>query len=261
MALRDHCWLWGHPEGVYNLMFGNNRASRITPMECCEFLGVKNTFMVPVGIRVDRRQYNKSFTTLHEVAWECFDAYKNPAVVETVIEEAREFPNITRVVFDDFQRHGLYKEINVEDLWAIRKRLHENEVRPLEMWMVLYTYEFGEDPEKDEDFQRYIEPFDGVIMWTWEERDVPLIPEKFEIFKALTPHQRRLFGCYLYNFGENKQADGRAVRWQLDWYRERIRDGEAEGIVLHSNPMADLDFEAFDVARDWMKAHGDEALR
>ena len=35
--------------------------------------------------------------------------------------------------------------------------------------------------------------FDGVIMWTWCESDVPLIPEKFEFFKKYTPNTRRMF--------------------------------------------------------------------
>lgn len=138
--------------------------------------------------------------------------------------------------------------------------MHENEVRPLGMWMVLYTREFGLDAEKDADFKRYTEPFDGVIMWTWEEKDVPLIPEKFEIFKKLTPHNRRMFGCYLYNFGENRQATGKAVTWQLDWYREKLLKKEAEGVVLHTNTMADLDYEAYDAACTWMKTHGDEVI-
>jgi hypothetical protein len=90
--------------------------------------------------------------------------------------------------------------------------------------------------------------------------DVPLIPEKYEIFKKMTPTNRRMFGCYLYNFGENKQATGEAVKWQLDWYRERIIAGEAEGVVLHTNTMADLDFEAYDVACKWMEEHGEEDI-
>ena len=93
-----------------------------------------------------------------------------------------------------------------------------------------------------------------------EEKDVPLIPEKFELFKKLTPNNRRMFGCYLYNFGEYKQATAEAVTWQLDWYREKILAGEAEGVVLHTNTMADLDLEAYDVAVAWMQAHGDEIL-
>ena len=126
--------------------------------------------------------------------------------------------------------------------------------------MVLYTREFGLDAEKDKDFMRYIEPFDGIIMWTWEEKDVPLIPEKWELFKKMTPDKRRMFGCYLYNFGEAKQATGPAVKWQLDWYREKLLAGEAEGIVLHTNTMADLDYEAYDAALEWMAEHGDEVI-
>ena len=69
-----------------------------------------------------------------------------------------------------------------------------------------------------------------------------------------------MFGCYLWNFGEEKPATGEAVKWQLDWYRERILAGEAEGVVLHTNTMADLDLEAYDVACEWMDKHGDEVL-
>ena len=128
------------------------------------------------------------------------------------------------------------------------------------MWMVLYTQEFGIDPASDADFQPYIDPFDGIIMWTWKESDVPLINEKFEIFKTMTEGKRRMIGCYLYNFGESKRATGAAVKWQLDLYRDLILAGEAEGVVLHTNTMADLDHEAYDVAIDWMREHGDEEM-
>ena len=50
MLLRDKFWLWGHPEGRYNGEFGNTGVSRMTPMEGCLYLGVHNTFMVPVGV-------------------------------------------------------------------------------------------------------------------------------------------------------------------------------------------------------------------
>ena len=65
---------------------------------------------------------------------------------------------------------------------------------------------------------------------------------------------------HLYNFGERKQATGTAVKWQLDRYRELIVAGEIEGVVLHTNTMADLDYAAYDVALDWMAEHGDEMV-
>jgi hypothetical protein len=50
------------------------------------------------------------------------------------------------------------------------------------------------------------------------------------------------------------------VLWQLDFYRERILLGEAEGVVLHTNAMADADLDSFDAAIEWLKLHGDEEV-
>ncbi len=265
MKLRDNFWLWGHPEGTYNnnyQNYGNFAESRMTPMEACLYLGIRNTFMTPRVIEksVNMRQYNKSFKTLRTVAWECRDAGEDPAVIEKFITEAKDFPNFRAMVFDDFVNGGKYLRVPLENLYRVNERMHHNEVRPLDMWMVLYTREFGLDPAKDAEFQPYIDPFDGIIMWTWQEKDVPLIPEKFEIFKKMTEGKRRMFGCYLYNFGERKQATREKVLWQLDWYRERIMAREAEGVVLHTNTMCDLDYDAFDAAVEWMERHGGDEL-
>ena len=264
MQLREKFWLWGHPEGRYNNEWGNTQKSRMTPMEACLYLGVKNTFMVPVEWEVNRRQYNKSFKTLKQVGWECFSATSNPEDIEPLIQDAKDFSNIGCVVLDDFVRLANETKMDVEagiaNLWKIRDRLHNNPVRKLDMWMVLYTHEFGLNPEDDEKVKRFIEPFDGVIMWNWAEKDAPNIPAKYEVFKKLTPNQRRMFGCYLWNFGEEKPATAASVKWQLDWYYDRIKSGEAEGVVLHTNTMADLDLEAYDAACAWMDMHGDEEI-
>lgn len=260
MLLRDRFWLWGHPEGCFKNLFGNEKDSRMTPMECCLYLGISNTFMVPMGHPVNKRQYNKSFKTLRQVGWECFHVGEHPEKIDEYIEAAKEFPNIGCVVLDDFKNEGRYKRFSLESLHKINDRLHNNDVKRLDSWMVLYTYLFGTDEEDDRAFQPYMDACDGIIMWTWEEKDVPLIPEKYEIFKKLTPNNRRMFGCYLYNFGENKTATAEAVLWQLDFYREKILAGEAEGVVFHTNSLADLDYEAYDAACAWMELHGDEEV-
>ena len=260
MKLRENCWLWGHPERRYNNAWGNTQPSRMTPMECCLYLGIKNCFMVPLDVNPIKRQYNKSFTTLRNVSWEVYEAAKDLSVLDPILEEAKEFKNITTVSFDDFVRDGKYKEIKIEDLWKCKEKCKNNDVRPLDMWMVLYTNEFGFEEEKWDHLDKYIEPFDGVMMWTWEEKDVPLIPAKYEKFKELTPNNRRLFGCYLWNFGEKKPATSEAVKWQLEFYYDKIMKGEAEGIIFHTNTMADLDLEAYDTAIEWLKEHGDDEL-
>ena len=261
MLLRDKFWLWGHPEGRYNTEFGNNKVSRMTPMEGCLYLGVKNVFMVPVQRDVNERQYNKSFTTLNQVGWGYSLHQKQHCKFDRILEQAKNFPNIGCIAFDDFV-NGISGDD--EELFSRLKEVQDmvdnNDVRKLDSWMVLYTHEFGLDPQRDEYLQPFLDVVDGVIMWTWKEKDVNLIPEKFEIFKKLTPNTRRMVGCYLYNFGENTQATGELVKWQLDFWHDKILSGEIEGVVLHTNTMADLDYEAYDVACEWMDKHGDEVI-
>ena len=266
MLLKDRYWLWAHPERRFNGMYNLPKDSRMTPMECCDYLGVTNALMVPMGWEVDRRQYNKSFKTLHNVGWDCFSALLHPEKIELLVEDAKEFPNITCGVFDDFKNWDdkslppRYKQFPIETLYGVIDRMHNNEARRLDAWMVLYTRLFGVDEQDDQDFQPYMDAFDGIIMWTWEEKNIPLIPEKFEIFKKLTPKNRRMFGCYLYDFDQGKPADPALVKWQLDYYYEQIKKGDAEGVVFHTNTVADLDYEAFDVAVAWMEEHGNEEL-
>ena len=149
MKLRDKFWLWGHPEGAYNNGYGNSSPSRMTPMEACLYLGVRNTFMTPMEIPVDRRQYNKSFVTLRNVAWDIgrdlLNRIGDPAVVEEYLANIKDFPNITASVFDDFKAKDKYKNVPVQALEKIMDRLHNNNVRHIDSWMVLYTHEFGVD--------------------------------------------------------------------------------------------------------------------
>ncbi len=257
--LRDRFWVWGHPEGRYNHEYGNDQESRMTPMEGALYMGARNMFMVPVGVNVNWRQYNKSFVTLNNVGWCVNDASKDPAPLEKLIGEARDFPNITCAVFDDFKcqkQHAL----PVERFREVHERMRSNPVRPLDMWMVLYTHEFGVDAQEDARFQPYVDAFDGIIMWTWKEKDLALFEEKFEKFRQMTANKRRMLGLYLYNFGESKRATAAAAQWQLDRYSRLLKAGEIEGIVLHTNTMADLDHEAYDVERAWMALHGDEEI-
>lgn len=261
MLLRNKFWLWGHPEGRYNNEYGNNKASRMTPMEGCLYLGVGNTFMVPVQWDVNERQYCKSFKTLKQVGWGYKLHEKDHCRFNKILDIAREFPNVKCIALDDFSDTiQAESEICYDEVKELQHLLDNNDVRKLDSWMVVYTKDIGVDKEYDTRLRPYYDLVDGVIMWTWEEKHVDLIPEKFEAFKKLTPNTRRMAGCYLYNFGEKKQATGEKVKWQLDWWRERLLNGEIEGVVLHTNTMADLDYEAYDVACEWMQKYGDEEI-
>ena len=124
-TLKDKLWLWGHPEGRYNNEFGNTEKSRMTPLEGAFFLDCSGIFMVPAGAVVNRRQYLHSFKPIERCGWDLLrsnegDAEKgcgtNPDFAWELVNEAKEFKNITCGVFDDFVGDGRFKCFPIENI-------------------------------------------------------------------------------------------------------------------------------------------------
>ena len=51
-----------------------------------------------------------------------------------------------------------------------------------------------------------------------------------------------------------------AVREYLNRYRQWMKEGKIEGIVLYSNTLADTKLQAAFAAKDWIAEHGDEEI-
>lgn len=272
MKLKDRCWLWGHPEGRYNFTWKEKRVpedqaeinevkSRMTPTEFCDYFDIKKVFMIPLDVDVNRRQYNMSFRRMTDVAWECFDATSDIDKIQRYINEAKDFKNITGVVLDDFfRREGAFNKIPVEQLHMIRDRLKNNEVRPLDYWMVIYTNDICTDEVPEDIAVKYMEPLDGITLWCWREDDYHEVAEKWDKFLRMTAGKRRLMGVYLWNFGQGKQATAKSVHEQLEFCREKMLAGEIEGIILHTNTMGDMEFPAYVECEKWMDEHGDDEI-
>ena len=136
-TLKDKLWLWAHPEGRYNNEYGNNEVSRMTPLEGAMYLDCTGLFMVPVGVQLNRRQYNHSFKPMQRVGWDLLRTYegdpeggagKNPELAWQLVEEAKDFKNITCGVFDDFVIGKRYRVFPLENIWKVRDILHNNAV-------------------------------------------------------------------------------------------------------------------------------------
>ena len=69
-----------------------------------------------------------------------------------------------------------------------------------------------------------------------------------------------MVGIYLYGFGDEAPTDPDMVRYELDLCRRYLKEGKIEGFILHSNAVADMDFEAVAVAKAWMAEYGDEEI-
>lgn len=191
-TLKDKLWLWGHPEGKYYNEYGNTELSRMTPLEGAMYLDCTGLFMVPVGVQINRRQYNHSFKPMARVGWDLLrnndgvslhGAGANPDFAKELVEEAREFKNITCGVFDDFIAGGRYKKFPLENIYKTADILHNNDVRRLDMWMVLYTDEFGVDAEKMRNFGRMPSRLTELYFGLWANQTFGNLKKNIKFLK------------------------------------------------------------------------------
>ena len=207
LTLRDKFWLWGHPEGCYNNLYGNNQPSRMTPMEFCLYLGIHNTFMVPDKWEVNRRQYNKSFTTLRNVGWECFGMHERPEIIDEAIESER------KIKFD-YNKYGADKKMH-------RSAIHT--VSPYQMILHNQRYYLMGYNEKWQHIQYY--RMDRIT-------DIELLENSRTPLKSIPGYEngidyKRFSSSMPYMFFDEPQmieflADGWAIDQIVDWFGKDI---------------------------------------
>ena len=257
-TLKDRLWIWGHEAGSHNGMY-DIEGSVMTPAEGAEYLGARNMFMI---VHLDKPKppfddYSRDLCSLLQVKWSVVgdgsseDDNTGIGNLEEVLRQAQIFPNITGGMFDDFFLPHRMAEYTPERLKSMADRLHKNEGRPLDMWCVLYNHDL------DKDIGSFLDAFDGVSFWTWKESDLISFEDNYHKFLSMTKGKKRMLGCYLYNYGEQKQSTVEMMEYQLKTYAECIKRREVEGIIFCSNTVMDLGFCAVAAAKNWIAEHGD----
>ncbi len=262
--LRDHFWIWGHPLNSLYEKFGIKKESDMAPVEGMYYLGAENLFIVPMDVPVDRRHETELAKDVREFGWSINYAHKHPENVTEICGFAKDFKNLSRGIFDDFfspsNEANNFTNYTPEMLAGYREELH---AAGLDMWAVLYTENFRQHDM--ETIQKYVNEFDGISLWFWNEKEVLEDYDKYiEIFLQVAKDKKRMIGCYLYDFGANSPATGKAVVYQLEKEREMIKNGIIEGVILHTNAVIAKDrndpYEAVEAGIAWMKENGDEII-
>ncbi len=242
-TVSDGLWLWGHPAGSLN------PNSQVTPLDGAAYLGTKNIFYVPMGRRMDRAAETEKMAAVTGIGW----SMESERQVLELIELKKRYPNITIAVFDDFFNEenvaANYTNYSIEKMQELKRRLHDVGI---EMWVVVYTRLLHMDVSD------YLAVFDGVSYWFWHEATEDEFEAKCQWFFTNCPEQKKLIGCYLYDFGNAKEMPPETVRYQLDRNLMFMKEGRIDGIVLHTNAVGGLGYEGYEEARRWTLEHGEE---
>jgi len=270
--MKDGFWLWGQNVGVHhacgNGYYNLPGVNRMDSAEGGRYLGIENCCRVAMldGPFPPFDAEAKKLEGFKQVVWSAVGAgglsqhNDDKSDLDEVLRQAAMLPNVSGAVLDDFfksvegfKSSGTVARHTVGSIARMRERLHHFPGRPLDLWMVWYTYQL------DYQVAEYIDLCDVITLWTWKGSDLVRLDENMEKLIRLTPGKRRLAGCYFWNYGEQKPLTMAEMRGQLNCYHRYLKQGQIEGIVFCSNCIADIGLETVAYSREWIKRVGEEA--
>ena len=254
MKLKDKVWIWGHPENSLKGNFGIVKDSDVSPVKGMEYLGARNIFYVPMG-RLKAEEKDVKSAEMQEKCL-AFGWSKEPwDTIDEIVERKKRFPSFKILIYDDFFRieneGNNALSIGKEELIANRKKLNGIGV---EVWVVLY------ERDKDADISEYMDCFDGVSFWFWNQPTEKQYAENVRIFIEKTPDKKRFIGCYLYDFGRERACDPHGVETELENDRKLLAKGLIDGVILHTNAVGNMGLEGYEICAKWMEKNGEKKV-
>lgn len=266
-AVRDRFWLWAHEAGSHTRPdyydYGIPGSSRMTPAEAAGYMDIPNVVMVRYHNRPEPpfEQYMKSLASLKTVVWSILGNGSSSTCVdiEEVKRIAARHSNIRGVIMDDFFERtrgadgkAVLAPYTPEELAGFRERL-QVEGRRLELWIVQYARLV------DAPVTAYLDRCDAVTFWTFCAADLADLESTFERFEKST-RSRKLLGCYMYDYGGRKDMPASLMEKQCGMGLRWLKEGRIEGIIFLASCICDLELEAVEWTRKWIREVGKETV-
>jgi hypothetical protein len=268
-TVRDKFWIWGHPAGSHNSYPGLPGASRMTPAEGAFYLGVPNVIMVsfpdnqnPSKMLPEVSSYDQyaiSLCPLKRVVWSLVGAggVVTQGGVDIIRNLARKFPNLVGVQMDDFFRDtldgGRIGALTPNELAYLRNQMTVDG-RRLDLWVTVYHHDLKHD------LSEYLKEVDVVTYWTWKAEDLATLEDGFAQAEQATPNARHVLGCYMFDYGTEKLMPINLMEKQctvgLDW----LKKGRIAGMIFLASCICDLNLEAVEWTRNWIREVGDQTV-
>ena len=232
--------------------------SRITPAEGAFMLGVPNMIMVtgdnaePVPFTHDAYQYCESFRPLKRVMWSSCGSsgWRNGNEEAFICDISHKYDNICGAYLDDFfTRFGSKPQEHTDELLAciqeIRGKLSAA-ARPMPVYVTAYMHGMKDIAKSVMDL------VDGLVFWTWQSKELPLLPERFQQAEEACPKHKKLLGIYMYDFMTREAVDMELMKFQCEYGLEMLKAGRVEGLVFEANSVMGIGLPTEEYLREWI---------
>ena len=271
-TVRDKFWMYSCYEGFTGFPSVPGE-SRMTPAEAAAYFNVPNVYVATITYGkepckalppVDFHPYLVSFRSLKRVVWFLSEEQSivTDGTVATVRSLAKTYPNIVGIAVDDYFAPTVKgypgSPLTLDEIDYIQGQMRNVDDRHVDLWVVAYRHNLEEDTEHI--VPTYLNKVDVITYWNAWAREIQTLEEDFARLERLTPGKRKLLGCYMWDFGDNKPVPLPLMQKQCRLGLEWLRKGRIEGMMFLGNFLCDRPLEAVEWTRRWIQEVGDEPL-
>jgi len=141
-----------------------------------------------------------------------------------------------------------------EQLKALRERMTVAG-RKLPITCVIYTHQIS--PR----ILPHVNQVDKVALWTWRSEDLADLEANFEKLQRTVRPKPIVLGCYLFDYGGNKQMTVARMKHQCELGLKWLQQGKIEGMIFLASNVCDMDLPAVEWTRRWIVSVGKQPLR
>ena len=259
-TIGDRLWMWGHHADSFASMKGDAKEQynlpfdrRIDMAAACRAMDIPGCFVVRwrnLPRKADLPAYMRQFADTKRVGFSIADSAAESFAekVRLGLEYADRMPNLTTLILDDFYSNNGYG-IDIADLHRVRDELDR---RGMKLSVVLYADHNGVKRE----FLKTLEVFDEITFWFWNGKNVGTVESQVAELRKLVGREKPvLLGQYMYDFGGMKPLPGKDMELQLAQTSRLLSRKEVDGVIFHCTPLVDMDLDAVNVSRAWIRAN------
>lgn len=265
MKVRDKLWMFACRAHENDTFLGKRehffeegviKYSRITPAEGAFMLDIPNILMVcadgvPIPFSDDAYGYAESFCRMDRVVWSSVGSggFRTGNEEAFICELAKRYHNIHGALLDDFLiRYPATdegRESMKADLATIRQKL-SGAPHPMELWVTLYTHQFGTL------VPAFFDDIDTITLWTWNHEDLVDLKSNFEWLENKLPKQKKMLGIYLYDYPSGHILTNEEMELQCEYGLKLLKEGRIDGMIFCANCVMGVQLESEYWLRNWI---------
>jgi len=262
--LRDRMWIWATIPGR---LF---ETSKMTPAKGAEYMGVPNIVMA--GGIPPTEEEAQAVSGFKRIIWDFggWEGWKKESglwvnfefedELQAVQKLAQKYPNIERILLDDFTSILIRKQGMQPDVLSRLCYALQSNPRPLSLWGVVYTMNFLPGKYLVPNLKDYLH-FLGVIhLWTWRAEELNQLEENFEKCEKLAGGKPINLGLYMYDWGDKRSMPIDLMKHQCELARQWIEERRLLGMTFLAIDCIEQGFDAVKWTIDWIRKVGDEPI-